>query len=84
MTTQRNSPWLTGFVARVSFNPEYASQYTCNGNSVLEMFYPDDEDVYEFIEFIEEFKQDVVSATVLMPDGKVIDAQSMSTFAEDP
>lgn len=75
--------WTTGFVARVTFKDNYANYFSHDGNPIIEMFYPDDEDVFEFIEFVEEHRPYVVEATVLMPDGKVIDARAMGTFAED-
>lgn len=75
--------WTNGFIARVTFKDEYAVHYTPDGNPIIETFYPDDEDFYEFIEFVEENRPYVTEATVLMPDGKVIDARSMGTFAEE-
>lgn len=81
--TQTPGRWKTGFIARLTFDPVWASQYTYEGNQVMEAFYPQDDDVFEFINFLKEHEDYILSATVLMPDGKVIDAQTMSTFAEE-
>lgn len=47
------------------------------------MLYTDDEDVYEFIEFMQEHEDFIIEATVLMPNGTIIDARSLSTEAEE-
>jgi hypothetical protein len=81
--TKAPPPWQTGFIARLTFEPSSAHHYTPEGNQVTEVFYAEDEDVFEFISFVKEHEEYIISATVLMPDGKVIDAQQMSTFAQE-
>ena len=73
----------TGFLARVTFSREDSSYFSEEGNEVVEMLYTDDEDVYEFIEFMQEHEDFIIEATVLMPNGTIIDARSLSTEAEE-
>lgn len=73
----------TGFLARVTFTREDSSYFSEEGNEVVEMLYTDDEDVYEFIEFMQEHEDFIIEATVLLPNGTIIDARSLSTEAEE-
>lgn len=73
----------TGFLARVTFSREDSSYFSEEGNEVVEMLYTDDKDVYEFIEFMQEHEDFIIEATVLMPNGTIIDARSLSTEAEE-
>jgi hypothetical protein len=81
--TQTTPKWETGFIARLTFDPKWAKDYSFQGHQVVETFYAEDEDVFEFIDFAKEHEDYILAATVLMPDGKVIDAKAMSTFAEE-
>jgi len=73
----------SGFLARVTFDQDASEYFSEDANQVMEMLYPEDEDVYEFIEFMQEHEDYVIEATVLFPDGRIIDARSLSTNAED-
>jgi hypothetical protein len=73
---------VSGFLARIEFNPAMASNYTF-GPSVVEMLYPEDEDRYEFIDFYEQHKEAIESATILLANGVVLDASDLSTFAQE-
>lgn len=78
----RKTRMKEGFLARVTFNREDSSYFSEEGNEVVEMLYTQEDDVYEFIEFMQEHEEHIVEATVLLPNGTIIDARSLSTNAE--
>lgn len=68
----------SGFIARVTFKPEVAAQYSPLGHQIVEMRYPQDEDVHEFVAFMMENEEYICDATVLFANGTIIDARSLS------
>jgi len=73
---------VSGFLARIEFLPDRAPDFTL-GPSVVEVIYPEDENRFEFIDFYEQFKDAIASATLLMADGTVLDASQLSTLAQE-
>lgn len=73
----------SGFIARITFTPEDAVHYTPEGHQVVEILYPEDDDIYEFIEFMQDNEDYVQNATVLFANGTIVDARSISTNAEE-
>lgn len=71
-----------GFLVRTTFLDAYAKYYSPEGSVVIEQLYPDNEDLYEFLEFLQDNDQYIVDSTVLLPTGQVIDARSLPTNAE--
>jgi hypothetical protein len=47
------------------------------------VIYPEDEDRFEFIDFYDQFKDAIASATLLMADGTVLYASQLSTLAQE-
>lgn len=72
-----------GFLARITFRPEYSVYFSESGAEVVEMLYTEDDDVYEFIEMMQECEEHILEATVLFPSGQIIDARHLSTNAQE-
>lgn len=68
----------SGFIARITFKESAAAQYSPHGHQIVEMRYPDDEDVHEFVAFMMENEKYICDATVLFANGTIIDARSLS------
>lgn len=73
-----------GFLARFTFKPGCEWFYAeSNGQGVVEILFPEDEDVYELIEFCEEHKDHIENVTVLLATGEMIDAKALTTASQE-
>jgi len=84
MTAKLKTKLKKGFLARFTFKQGCESYYTnSKGCNVIEVVYPEDDDVYELIDFCEEHRDFIENVTVLMADGNILDAKAITTASQE-